>query len=163
MIISLFLWSVLGLNALHPFHVSVCEVNYNSESKSLQIIHHIFLDDLEQALRKIYDPQLDVVNPKDPEKRDQYVESYIIEHFSIEVNGKPMEVTYLGHELEQDALYGYIEITGVKKMNNISVKDNIMTELFDDQINLVHIKVDGKTKSLKLDKKNDTGQISYTD
>ena len=162
MIISLFLWSIIGLN-FHPFHVSVCEIDYDSESKSLEITHHLFLDDLEQALRRVYDPRLDIINPSDPEKRDQYVNDYIMKHFSVEVNGKATEAKFLGFELEQDALYGYVEIDGVKKLNDITVTNDIMTELFDDQINLVHIKVDNKIRSLKLGKKEVKGQISYTD
>ena len=138
-------------------------MEHDAASRSLEITHHIFLDDLEEALRKVYDPKLDIVYPGDKEKRDEYIKNYIMEHFSVKINGKLMEPTYIGHEIEEDALYAYIEIKGVRKLNEILVRDNLLTELFDDQINLVHIKVDGKIRSLKLGKKNDSGQISYTD
>ena len=146
----------------HPYHVSVCDVEHDIETKALQITHHIFLDDLEQALRKKYNTTLDIVNPENIDDRDRQIENYVTENFVVEVNGKLKPGKYLGHEFEQDALYCYIEVEGVKKLKNISIKNSVLMEIFADQINLVHIKVDGKIKSLKLDKKNNTGQINYS-
>ena len=161
MIISLVFNIVAFVGTLHPFHVSVCDMEHNEKSKSLEITHHIFLDDLEEALRKKYDPVLDIVNPSDESKRDEMLKEYILEHFTVFVNGKLQDGRYLGHEIENDAMYCYIEIEGVKRLKSISVSNNILMEIFDDQVNLVHIKVEGKIRSLKLDKREFSGMIDY--
>ena len=161
MILSLIVWLLTNLNGLHPFHVSVCDVEHDAETKALQITHHIFLDDLEEALRKRHDNTLDIINPKNEADRDAFIEGYVMDHFSILVNSKPRIGNYLGHEFEEDALYCYIEIEGIKKLKSVNVRNTLLTDIFDDQVNLVHIKVDGKIKSFKLDKKNPSGQLNY--
>jgi hypothetical protein len=161
MVLGFIIWMIAGVNSLHPFHVSVCDVEYDTESRALQITHHIFLDDLEEALKKKFDSKFDITNPQNEQERDRYVETYIMEHFAVVVNGKPQEGNYLGHELEEGAMYCYIEIEGVKKLKSLLVKNTLLTDTFDDQVNLVHVKVDGKIKSLKLDKKNFSGQLDY--
>lgn len=161
MILGFIIWISTSLGSLHPFHVSVCDVEYNRESKALQFTHHIFLDDFEEALKKKYDSSLDITKPKNELERDSYVKTYLMDNFTVEVNGKSQDSNYLGHELEEGAMYCYLEIRNVKKLKTLSVKNTLLTDTFDDQINLVHVKVDGKTKSLKLDKKNASGKLDY--
>ena len=48
----------LFLSLFHPFHVSVCDVDFNEETKSIQLSQRIFLDDFEQALNKKYEINL---------------------------------------------------------------------------------------------------------
>ena len=161
MVLQFIIWMLAGLSSFHPFHVSVCDMEYDTDSRALQITYHIFLDDLEDALKKKYDSRLDIINPRDEQQRDLWVESYLMEHFRVEVNGKPQEGNYLGHELEEGAMFCYIEIEGVKRLKSLKVSSTILTEIFDDQVNLVHVKVDGRIKSLKLDKKKYFGQLEY--
>jgi len=161
MILGFIIWMLAGLGSLHPFHVSVCDVEYDRESKALQITHHIFLDDFEEALKKKYDSSLDITKPQNELERDRYVKTYLLDNFTVEVNGKLQESNYLGHELEDGAMYCYIEIEDVKKLKSLLVTSTLLIDAFDDQVNLVHVKVDGKIKSLKLDKKNFSGQLDY--
>ena len=162
MAIGVIWWLITAVNLnFHPYHVSVCDVEYNADARALQITHHIFLDDLEETLQKRYEGLLDIVNPSNLMERDRLVEEYVMQHFSVSVNGKPKEGSYLGHELEQDAILCYIEIAGIKKIKKISVNNSLLTEQFEDQTNLVHIKIQGETKSLKLMKGNASGEIVY--
>ena len=146
---------------LHPFHVSVCEVEFSASSRSLQITHHIFLDDLEEALTEYSGKPLDIINPKDRIERDKLIKSYVLENFSVKINGKSPENNYLGHELEEDAIYCYIEVKGVKKIKEIEVTNTMMISKFDDQINLVHINYQDKIRSMKLFKNNITDRLTY--
>ena len=45
---------LLSLVAFHPFHISVCEINYNLESESLEITHKLFWDDFQAQLIAIH-------------------------------------------------------------------------------------------------------------
>ena len=106
---------IAGNLNFHPYHVSVCDVEYNADAKALQITHHIFLDDLEETLQKKHEGLLDIVNPSNQAERDRLIEEYVMEHFAVSINGKPKVGTYLGHELEKDAILCYIEVAGGKK------------------------------------------------
>ncbi|MEQ8534695.1 MAG: hypothetical protein RIF36_28085 [Imperialibacter sp.] len=146
----------------HPFHVSVCDVEFNDKTKSLEISQRIFLDDLEEALRKKSGwTTLDVVNPSDKKRFDALMKEFVIENLSIEINNKPVKLSYLGHELESDAIWCYLEVTGVNNLTTIGVENSVLIDTFPDQVNLVHVKKEGKIRSLKLYRDNIKGSIDY--
>ena len=146
----------------HPFHVSVCDVEFNDKTKSLEISQRIFLDDLEEALRKKSGwTTLDVVNPSDKKRFDALMKEFVIENLSLEINNKPVKLSYLGHELESDAIWCYLEVTGVNNLTTIGVENSVLIDTFPDQVNLVHVKKEGKIRSLKLYRDNIKGSIDY--
>ncbi|MEQ8811807.1 MAG: hypothetical protein RIE59_22250 [Imperialibacter sp.] len=146
----------------HPFHVSVCDVEFNDKTKALEISQRIFLDDLEEALRKKSGwTTLDVVNPSDKKRFDALMKEFVIENLSIEINNKPVKLSYLGHETESDAIWCYLEVTGVNNLTTIGVENSVLIDTFPDQVNLVHVKKEGKIRSLKLYRDNIKGSIDY--
>ncbi len=150
MTILLFIITSFSSPLLHPFHVSVCEVEHDVATKVIQVSERVFLDDLEETLNKVYDVQLDIMNPNDTQLRDSLVEHYILSHLIITVDGKQKKRKYLGHEIEEDALWCYIEYYGVKKMKELSITNTLFFEMYDDQNTLVHIKYNGVTQSKRL-------------
>lgn len=146
----------------HPFHVSVCEINVNPENESLEISQRIFLDDLENALRKTSGwSTLDVVHPSDQKKFDALLQKYVTNHLTILVNGQEKTLSYLGHEVEADAMWCYIEVAGVNNVKDIEVESTILLETFEDQMNLIHIKKDGEIHSLRLGKSHERDALFY--
>ena len=96
--------------ALHPLHVSVTEIEYSEKNKSLQIISRIFIDDLETSIRsKIKDENLDLLEPGTGRTTDQLVSSYLNDHLKIRLDGKPVKIKYLAHEIEDVAIICYLE------------------------------------------------------
>ncbi len=146
----------------HPFHVSVCDIEFNQKSSSLEISQRIFLDDLEEALRKTSGwTNLDVMNPTDKKRFDALLKDYLLKNLEVLANGKKLTLTYLGHEIEADAMWCYIEVTQLNNLNSIEVTNGVLLETFDDQINIVHIKREGKIRSLKLHRDGESGVIQY--
>ena len=144
----IFLHLILGA---HPYHISVCDIEHNSESKSLQVSQRVFLDDLEEVLNQRFDIQIDVTHPKNPAYRDSLIQVYLFENINIRVDGKEKKRSYVGNEIEEDGMWCYIEYFGVKKVSTLDIKNTVFFNKFDDQANIVHFKYAGKTKSLKLD------------
>lgn len=142
------LFGSLFLN--HPFHVSVCEINFNEGSKSLEITHKIFLDDLENALKDEYGGKIDLMNIRNPGKIDEMVKNYVSNHFIVSVDEKEVSANFIGSEVEEDAMWVYLEVPKVKRLSEIKVQNTILFQQFADQVNLVHIKNNGKLKSIKL-------------
>lgn len=145
----------------HPLHVSVTEIQYNETDKALEIMMRVFMDDLELTMKKHYsDPNLDILNPT-KKSLDEMMAEYLNEHFVVGLDNKKQKPVYLGHEREGEAFVFFIEISKVRRWNNIAVMNNILMELYDDQSNLVHVTVAGKVKSLRLTKRNPSGQLSF--
>ena len=137
---------------LHPYHVSVTEVRFDEEVQSVQITERIFIDDLEEALRKANNDGKFVLMD-DSLISHQYLKTYFEQNFVTTVNGKTISYDYLGAEVEDDVIWCYIEITGVESLQSIKLTNSIMTEVFDDQKNLVHFKIGGEKKSFILSNK----------
>jgi hypothetical protein len=147
--LHLFLTSLLAF--LHPFFVSVTEVNHNDKTKSLEISTKIFFNDLEAALEKHYQKQLDILKPAQREQLDPLINEYLQQHLQLSVNGKPVKLKYLGYEIEQDAAWCYLEVPQVGRVKQIEIRNDVLFAEHDSQTNMVHITVKGNRKSTKLD------------
>ncbi|MFY0591534.1 DUF6702 family protein [Roseivirga sp.] len=144
----------------HPFHVSVTDIEHNAETKSVQISHRIFLDDLEMGLKQFHKiERLDTYEPENLQVLDSLIGTYLKKKVSFLINGSKEEFTFLGSELEGDARWCYYEISDVETVNEAEVTNMALMETFDDQQNIVHFKSKGKLKSYKLDK--DTKFINF--
>lgn len=139
-----------GTGFPHPFHVSVIEINHNAGEKTLEISCKIFTDDFEKTLARNYKTKVDLINPPDKNAMDSLVKKYIFSRLAIRANGKPAVFHYLGFENDHEAAYGYIEVSGVSDLKNISITSSIMYDMFEDQMNIFHVIVGGKRKSTKL-------------
>ena len=135
----------------HPFHVSVVEINHNPTDKNLEISCKIFTDDFEKVLVQNYKTQVDLINPPDRKATEKLVSDYIKSHLQLTADGKPLQLSYLGFEREDDAIYTYVEVTGIIAVRKIDISNRIMYDLFDDQTNLMHVTVGGNRKSSKLE------------
>ena len=136
---------------LHPLHVSVTEINHNAADKTLEISCKLFTDDFERVLTQNYKTKIDLINPPDRPAMEKLVSDFILTHLSIKADGKPVKLSYLGYEKDNDAIYSYFQVDNIPSVKKIEITNNILHELFTDQINLMHVMVGGKRKSYKLD------------
>jgi hypothetical protein len=136
---------------LHPFHVSVVEVNHNAADKTLEISCKIFTDDFEKVLEQNYKTRVDLINPPNKPAMDTLVKKYITSHLSLSADGKPLKLSYIGFERENEAVYGYVEVGNIVSVKKIDITNKLMHDLFTDQVNLMHVIVGGNRKSTKLD------------
>jgi hypothetical protein len=136
---------------LHPLHVSVSEINYSEKDKALQITSRIFVDDLELSIRSHRkEPEMDLLAPKNGLTTDQLVSEYLKDHFKVKLDGKLQKMKFLGHEVEEVAIVCYIEIENVRKVKVLEIFDDMITETWDDQSNLIHLTFHGPVKSARL-------------
>lgn len=136
--------------AVHPFYVSVTEINQNAAEKSLEISCKFFADDFEQTLEKAYKTQLNISSDKDKASFDKIIPDYIAKHFALAVDGKPVKLNYVGYEKEKESVYCYFELTNTPTVKRIDLTSNLLYELTQEQINIIHITVNGKRQSSKL-------------
>jgi hypothetical protein len=135
---------------VHPFHVSVTEINHNAADKTLELSCKIFTDDFEKVLAKNYKTKVDLAKEELKTAMDSLVKKYVLSHLTINADGRPMKYSYLGFEIESEAAYAYIEISNISTVSTISIVNTILYDLFDDQLNIIHVTVGGKRKSTKL-------------
>ncbi len=146
---------------LHKFYVSVTEIEYVKEKKSVQIISRVFVDDLEKAFRERYDVQITLAATKESREVQLYIERYLKDKIEIKINGKPANFKFIGKEYDNDIVFCYLEITGVETIKSFEITNQVLFDTYDEQQNIVKLKINGQNKSIILISQNDKGLLNF--
>jgi hypothetical protein len=135
------------LLALHPIHVSVCDISATNSGK-VELSFKIFYDDLQSAMGLTPGGEL----PKKYKGADQLIETFINKNFAFYINGKKTTLKYEGSFSNPPAIWTEMTVIGVKadEIKTIEIDNRIMTSLFDDQTNLVNLHILDKKESTAL-------------
>lgn len=146
----------------HKFYVSVTHVNYSEKDRALQITSRVFIDDFEAVLEERYDVTAKLATETESEMADGYIEKYVREKFVVRINGKERPFTFLGKEYDADVMICYFEIPDVdlSKLKSLEVQSELLTDLFEEQQNVIHLKIKGKKKSFVLVRENNKGMLN---
>jgi len=115
------------------------------------------LDDFEQALNTRFKINLVIDDKSSETYRDSLVQVYLFEKLHVLVDGKEKKRVFVGSEIEEDALWCYIEYAGIKKFKSLEVRSTLLLETFEDQANIIHFSYGDSEKSIKLDKLRRSG------
>lgn len=150
-----FLFLLFSFNkSKHPYHVGSVEINYNSKSKNFEITGRFFLDDLENGLSKKYGKPFHFNDVKYKNQLNEALKNYSSEYFKLKTNNQFLKVNFVGYEEDNESVNIYLESESVSNPQKIEAAVSFLYNLFDDQINLVHIVVNGNRKSEKLNYPN---------
>lgn len=145
----------------HKFYVSITKIEYVPQSKSLQIITKVFIDDMEDMLQARYGESV-ALGPERETKADaDLLEKYILQKLTVNVDNKQVALSYLGHEYENDIVKSYIEAIPISEMKKIEVSNEILFDLFDEQQNIIHVKKLKKRRSMVLERDNPKGLLNF--
>jgi hypothetical protein len=152
---------VLSETEAHPLHVSVTEINHNAAEKTWEISCKLFTDDFEKVLAKNYKTKADLINPAGKAAMEKLVNDFIQKHLVIKADGKLVQMLYLGFEKDNDAIYSYFQVDNTGSVKKLEITNTILHEMFTDQINLMHVIVEGKRKSMKLDYPETKAEVNF--
>lgn len=158
---TLLLFIPLLAFTLHKYYVSLCEIEYVEEQKSIQITLGMFIDDFEVTLNKTNDTILNLATKDEVKNIDKYYKSYLNKHFKIIVNNKLQAYNYIGKEYDGDLVRFYLEIMNIEHINSIEVINNCLFEEFEDQENIIKIRANSTNKTFYLNRKNDKGLLKF--
>ena len=145
----------------HDFHVSITEINHNAQRQSLEVTIKIFSDDIERSFRALGAGELRLGDAKELPNADSLLFAYLQNRLTIKVNGKAKSSTWVGKEVELDALWCYFEIKDCADFHALEATNRILTEVFQDQANVMHVTAHGETKSLFLNQSELSGQLNF--
>lgn len=145
----------------HPFYVSVTEINHNAKDKRIEVSCRIFFDDFEDVLEKNYKVQMDIVKPTDRKKIDLMIADYVKKHLLIKADGKAVNLTYVGYQIEEDACWSYFEATKIGKVKQLEVSNDLLFAEFRTQTNMLQVTANGQEKSTKLDNPESKAVFNY--
>lgn len=134
----------------HPYHVGSVEFNYSQKSKTFEITGRFFMDDLENALNKKYKKNLHFLDKKYENDMNLALKNYAAEYLKLKVNNQFLKVNYVGYQEDKESVDIFLESEPVQNPKKIETAVSFIYNLFDDQMNIIHIIVNGQRKTEKL-------------
>ena len=139
------------LTFLHPFYVSVIDVNHNAKDKNVEISIKIFVDDLETTLKNNHHKNIDLNKSMNDVGVNKLVQQYIESKIQIAIDNKPQSMHYLGYEVQKESGWIFFEITDITHIKKINFNCNLLYDYQVKQMNIFNVKANGTEKNYKLD------------
>jgi hypothetical protein len=162
--ITVMLSFILGIANMHPMYISLALVDYNPKTQSLDITLKVFTDDLQDAIRKQsqrddlyigYDDELAAV--------DSLIQVYFNEALKFIPNEETTtsEMAFIGKEIELDVTWCYFQINDIQDIKKLQSHCSIFTELFPSQTTIMHVKRNGKEKSMLFNRERKDQAVQF--
>ena len=156
------LLALLAFTVAHKFYLSVTSIEYSDKDKALQITTRIFIDDMDKLLLERYGLKGNLATKDESSAANEYIEKYVKAKFAIEINGKNVAYNFLGKKYENDIMVSFLEVPkiDINSITTISVQNEVLMDMFEEQKNVVHFKLNGQKKSFVLIRENNKGMLN---
>lgn len=146
----------------HKIHVSVTNIEFSQPKQMVEIVIRVFTDDLENALSR-RTKQAVKIDPATANKDRQFIESamaYLRGNFELKNKaGRLVALYWNGIEAQPgpqaDMMWIFIKGRMPGGLDGAQMRNKIFCELFDDQVNIVNAKHQGKQTGLMFESKDD--------
>lgn len=136
-------------------------MDYNPQSRSFEVAIKVFTNDMEAALNKRYNIQCQLLTKQEHPKTDEYLYQYLQSRFQLKAEGEPKPFVFVGKEKEDDACWIYLEFPNIPPPTKLYISQQILTEMFATQNNIVHVKVGKTQKSLMLNRSKNSDYVEF--
>src|SRR3954471_15705318 len=92
------------LSWMHPYYISMTEIEQDKQNNTLEISVRIFTDDLEKTIRTTYSGKVDLLNKDEKANSEKLIQQYITKHLSLKVDGKVLDLEFDGFESEEGSI-----------------------------------------------------------
>lgn len=132
---------------VHEYYISTSEITYNPKTNELEIAITCVGHDVERWFQK--KKQIAVsLESKDKEFVKKNLNTLLQEQFSIQVSGNTPNFELIGFQISKgDQLDMFITCKLPENTQSFSILNNILTDLYMFQENIMHFKHNGKTQS----------------
>jgi hypothetical protein len=166
---NLFKWLIVASSvllmsfaSLHKFYLSVSEVTYSEPDQKLRVVSRLFIDDLDAVLLERYEVDSKLTTKFEHKMADFYLEKYIREKLVIKANDSVLNFNILGHKVNNDQMVFFIEANlQIDALKSLFVQNEILMDIFEEQQNIVHIKLKDKKKSFMLIRERSSGLLKF--
>lgn len=147
---------------LHKYYLSVSNVTYSSKAKALQMTTRFFIDDLEFVLAERLEKKVFINKDEDLTNLKTTLASYLEKKLLVTTNNTKRTSVYLGGKIENDQVVLYIEIPVNEEPDEVKMEFSALIELFEDQKNMIHLKLHGKRGTLLITKDQPSDYLKFS-
>lgn len=154
--IRLLLMFLFIVSSTHDIHFSKSTIDYNEETKTLQVVINVFTDDLELAIERSHEGlDLEIGSENQHELTNSLVDDYAINQIYYTRNNEVVNFNFIGFEYDYDICYLYIEsdTLSIEQFDKIMIGVHMFFEVYDDQENVVDISIPYYEDNLILNRK----------
>ncbi len=152
---------LMAFMGVHKFYLSVTEIEYIKEQKTLQVITRLFADDFEDVLQARYDQSIRLGENVETAEVDKFIARYFSDKLQIRLSDESLHLNFIGKRYEDDLIICYFEIEEVPNFKKLNITNDLLIELFPNQKNLVHLRKNNDTESLMLLKDKTSGNLYF--
>ncbi len=106
----------------------------------MQIVWRMTTHDVEYALAPLVQGRsLALGSQLELPKADSLLADYLLGHLKIDVDASPVQVEYVGRDVEMEDLYCYLEVNDVASYRTLTVHSTLLFDMFEEQENVVHL------------------------
>ncbi len=134
----------------HPFYLGITQIKHNAANNNLEVSVKLFVNDLEDALKKINKKQIDLLNGKDSTYLNQVINQYLLSHLKLKANNKLLQQNYIGYEIEKDVVWIFAEYPAEKSISALEIENTLLYDYLAQQTNIIRFEYNGKEHHTKL-------------
>ena len=160
----LFCSSALGHG--HPLKLSLSQIEYSSESNTIQIDLRLFLMDVNEALT--FDPEsteLRFCEPDESPNANPLLMSYLNDFISFEANGQRIPIKLENKSIKGEGINTALQISfeyqQKEPLETLKIKNTVFTDLFFDQTNIIYVHINSDSMSLMLNKRTPSHTLTF--
>jgi hypothetical protein len=132
---------LLSTVVVHDFFVSILTIRHVPATKTLDLTWRITAHDIEHALENV--APLKLASANEHPRADSILNAYFHEHLKLSTGAQALDWAWVGKELDGETLYCYLQVMNVDNLNELTVSNSLLQDLFYEQQNLVHVEREG--------------------
>ena len=143
--------STFILIILHPVHVSLTSIDHVPGTNSLKVFVRMYFDDFLIDYRLNYTYDSIVVNSSQTNRfPEELMSKYLNDKINISVNNKQLKGKLLNMVLTDNEISSNLLFKTDKNPKSITIRNQIMTDLYNDQANMTIVRVSDFEEGVKL-------------
>jgi len=153
-----YLMLMFAVNAsAHDVHRSTAEAEYNAATAKLEVSLTVFVSDLELALVRQTEREMSLAKTPAAEL-DMQIQRYLGRTFTVtDSAGKPAPLHWVGRKIDpateasgDPELTLFFEVPLPDGFKGASLRHAVLCDCYADQINLVHLRSEGRSAELRF-------------
>jgi hypothetical protein len=133
----------------HPLHTTLVQITYDAKGGVLEGSIRVFAGDFAAAVAK----HAGAAAPNDDRVSDAAAFAYVSSTFRVtDASGRAVSLVWCGSRRANDLLWLCVRATNAPALTALKLSDQMLSELFDDQINIVQSVAGDKHASMLFTK-----------
>lgn len=159
--LAVMLFVLTSAFTFHKFYVGVFQIDYFKEKKEVQITTRLFIDDLEKVLYKKYNKHFYITTKDEVSDANAYITKYLLEKLQLKINNKAQIIQFLTKEQEDNIIICYLKVNFKDNIKDLEITNNVLSDIFKEQQNLVHLNINGNKKTLLFTNTETNQKLKY--